>query len=181
MVTKSEEEDIMNQAIGSKIADYLIKPVNPNQIILTLKKNIHRKDIETETAQTGYQQSYLDIAMQISNCQTFDDWKEVYRRLVKWELDLSATDSAMTDMLKQQKEEANIAFAKFVKQHYMDWVKPQPPARCSHRPSSSGSCSHYSTKRRKYSSSSSTTSDTTSGVCSQQNSETSSTSTKTST
>ena len=127
MVTKSEEEDIMNQAIGSKIADYLIKPVNPNQIILTLKKNIHRRDIETQAAQTGYQQSYLDIAMQISQCQTFDDWCEVYRRLVRWELDLSATDSAMTDLLHGQKEEANIGFAKFVKQNYIQWVKQQQP------------------------------------------------------
>ncbi len=129
MVTKSEEEDIMNQAIGSKIADYLIKPVNPNQILLTLKKNIHRRALETETAQTGYQQSYQDIATQISQCRTFTDWCEVYRRLVRWELELSSTDSNMTDLLQMQKEEANIGFAKFVKQNYLDWVSspnPQP-------------------------------------------------------
>ena len=66
MVTKSEEEDIMNQAIGAKIADYLIKPVNPNQILLTLKKNIHQKEIVTEVTQSGYQQNYQQIAMQLS-------------------------------------------------------------------------------------------------------------------
>ena len=77
MVTKSEEEDIMNQAIGQKIADYLIKPVNPSQILLTLKKNIHQKEIVTEVTQTGYQQNFMDISMQIQDCRTFDDWKNV--------------------------------------------------------------------------------------------------------
>lgn len=76
MVTKSEEENIMNQAIGAKIADYLIKPVNPNQILLTLKKNIHQKEIVTEVTQSSYQQSYQQIAMQIADCRTFGDWKE---------------------------------------------------------------------------------------------------------
>ncbi|GAB6982076.1 T9SS response regulator signal transducer PorX [Prevotella dentasini] len=126
MVTKSEEEDIMNQAIGSKIADYLIKPVNPNQIILSLKKNIHRREIVTEVAQSGYQQEYQQIAMQISDCRSFADWKDVYRRLVKWELELSSADSSMTEMLKMQKEDANIGFAKYISKNYLDWVAPKP-------------------------------------------------------
>ncbi|MDO4160757.1 MAG: bifunctional response regulator/alkaline phosphatase family protein [Prevotellaceae bacterium] len=128
MVTKSEEENIMDQAIGSKIADYLIKPVNPSQILLTLKKNIHRKEIVTEVTQSGYQQNFQDIAMQISNCKTWSDWTDVYRRLVHWELELSSTDSNMTEMLKMQKEEANNGFAKYVKANYMDWVAPQGAA-----------------------------------------------------
>ena len=122
MVTKSEEEDIMNQAIGQKIADYLIKPVNPSQILLTLKKNIHQKEIVTEVTQTGYQQNFMDISMQIQDCRTFDDWKNVYRRLVHWELELSSTESSMTDILASQKEEANSGFARFVKDHYLNWV-----------------------------------------------------------
>ena len=81
MVTKSEEEDIMNQAIGQQIADYLIKPVNPNQILLTLKKNIHRREIVTETVQAGYQQQFQQIAMQIMDCRTWQDWTDVYKRL----------------------------------------------------------------------------------------------------
>ena len=125
MVTKSEEEDIMNQAIGAKIADYLIKPVNPNQILLTLKKNIHQKEIVTEVTQSSYQQSYQQIAMQIAECRTFGDWKEVYRRLVHWELELSSADSNMTEMLKMQKEEANNGFAKYIAKNYLDWVAPQ--------------------------------------------------------
>ena len=99
MVTKSEEEDIMNQAIGSKIADYLIKPVNPNQILLTLKKNIHRKEIVTEVTESGYQQEFQKIAMQIMDCSKWEDWVEVYRRLVHWELELSVADSQLTTAL----------------------------------------------------------------------------------
>ena len=127
MVTKSEEENIMEQAIGQKIADYLIKPVNPNQILLTLKKNIHRREIETEVTQSQYQQNFQQIAMQIMDCRTWQDWMEVYKRLVHWELQLSATDSQMTDMLSQQKQEANLDFAKFVKQNYLDWVASLDP------------------------------------------------------
>ena len=127
MVTKSEEENIMDQAIGSKIADYLIKPVNPNQILLTLKKNIHRKEIVTEITQTGYRQNFQDIASQISSCKTYQDWMDVYKRLIHWELELSGTDSSMTEMLKMQKEEANNGFAKYIKAHYLDWVATQQP------------------------------------------------------
>lgn len=126
MVTKSEEEDIMDQAIGSKIADYLIKPVNPSQILLTLKKNIHRKEIVTEVTQSGYQQNYMDIAQQIEQCKTADDWIEAYKRLVHWELELSSADSGMTEMLNMQKEEANIGFAKYIRNNYLDWVALQP-------------------------------------------------------
>ena len=123
MVTKSEEEDIMNQAIGQQIADYLIKPVNPNQILLALKKNIHRREIVTEAVQSGYQQQFQQIAMQIMDCRTWDEWADIYKRLVRWELELSAADSQMTEMLQMQKEEANRGFSKYVKQHYMDWVQ----------------------------------------------------------
>ena len=123
MVTKSEEENIMEQAIGQKIADYLIKPVNPNQILLTLKKNIHRREIETEVTQNQYQQQFQQIAMQIMDCRTWQDWIDVYKRLVHWELQLSSTDSQMTEMLAMQKEEANLGFAKYVKNNYLDWIK----------------------------------------------------------
>ncbi len=129
MVTKSEEENIMDQAIGSKIADYLIKPVNPNQILLALKKNIHRKEIVTEVTQSGYQQSFTQIAMQIGDCRTWADWIEVYKRLVHWELELSGTDSSMTDMLAMQKEEANNGFAKFIRNNYLGWVDALDPTR----------------------------------------------------
>lgn len=123
MVTKNEEEDIMDQAIGSKIADYLIKPVNPKQILLTLKKNIHQREIVQEVTQTGYRQDFSRIGMQLSENLSADEWKELYKRLVYWELELSEADSAMDDMLRMQKEEANLTFAKFVRRNYEQWIK----------------------------------------------------------
>ena len=123
MVTKSEEENIMNQAIGAKIADYLIKPVNPNQILLTLKKNIHKKDIITETTNTSYQQNMRRIAMQITDAATHADWVEVYKNLVYWELELEHADTNMSEMLRMQKQEANNLFARFVRREYEGWWK----------------------------------------------------------
>lgn len=122
MITKSEEENIMDQAIGSKIADYLIKPVNPSQILLTLKKYLHKKEIETEVVNTTYQQNFMKIGMQINDSYSIDDWKEVYKRLVHWELELADTESEMSEMLHQQKEEANKEFARFIRKNYLDWV-----------------------------------------------------------
>ena len=123
MVTKSEEEDLMDQAIGSQIADYLIKPVNPTQILLTLKKNIHRREIVTEQTQTAYQQDFSKMSLLIDDATRIDDWMEVYRRLVSWELQLSETDSAMKDMLSMQKNEANHQFARFISKNYLTWIK----------------------------------------------------------
>ena len=139
MVTKSEEEDIMNQAIGAKIADYLIKPVNPSQILLTLKKNIHKKDIITETTNTNYQQNMGRIAMQINDANSYQDWVEVYRNLVFWELELEHADNNMSEMLRMQKEEANNLLAKYVRRNYEDWFSPLNSPRggaSSHRGSS---------------------------------------------
>ena len=122
MVTKSEEENIMDQAIGGKIADFLIKPVNPSQILMTLKKNIHQRDILSEKTDSNYQQNFGRLGMQINDARSFEDWTEVYRQLVSWELQLSEADSNMTEMLKMQKNEANGGFAKFVKKNYQDWT-----------------------------------------------------------
>ena len=122
MVTKSEEENIMDQAIGSKIADYLIKPVNPNQIYLTIKKHLHKKDLETEVMDTSYRQNFSTIGMKINESNSLEEWKDVYRKLVYWELELSTTNSDMTEVLKMQKAEANTEFAKFIKKNYMDWI-----------------------------------------------------------
>ncbi|EJX10430.1 two-component response transcriptional regulator [gut metagenome] len=123
MVTKNEEEDIMDQAIGSKIADYLIKPVHPNQILLTLKKNIHQREIVSEVTQTGYRQDFSRIGMQMSENLSASEWIELYKKLVYWELELSETDGAMNKMLQFQKEEANQNFAKFIKNHYEKWME----------------------------------------------------------
>uniref|UniRef100_UPI004025B0BF T9SS response regulator signal transducer PorX n=1 Tax=Alloprevotella sp. TaxID=1872471 RepID=UPI004025B0BF len=123
MVTKNEEEDIMDQAIGSKIADYLLKPVNPKQILLTLKKNIHQREIVQEVTQTGYRQDFSRIGMQMSESLSPEEWKELYKRLVHWELELAEAGSPMDDMLHMQKEEANHTFAKFIRKNYEGWIQ----------------------------------------------------------
>ena len=123
MVTKSEEEDIMEEAIGSKIADYLIKPVNPSQILLALKKNIHKREIVAEKANNAYQQNWGKIGMQICDSLTIEDWIEVYKKIVFWELELENADSSMHEMLKMQKSEASNMFAKFIKKNYLTWMK----------------------------------------------------------
>ena len=122
MITKSEEEDIMNMAIGNKIADYLTKPVNPSQILLTLKKNIHKREIVSEHATSTYQQEFRNIGMQISDSLTWENWLEVYKKLVFWELELAEADNNMDEMLRMQKDEANSTFNKFIKKNYMDWM-----------------------------------------------------------
>ena len=122
MITKSEEEDIMNMAIGNKIADYLTKPVNPSQILLTLKKNIHKKEIVSEHTSTSYQQQFRNIGMQINESLTYMDWVDLYKKLVYWELELAETENGMDEMLKMQKNEANSTFNKFVKKNYLDWM-----------------------------------------------------------
>lgn len=123
MVTKSEEESIMNQAIGNKIADYLIKPVNPNQLLLSIKKNVHREAFISEATTVSYQQEFTRIGMQINDSFTPDDWMEVYRKLVYWELELESSQTQMNDLLRMQKKEANQAFGKFVRKNYVGWIQ----------------------------------------------------------
>lgn len=121
MITKSEEENLMNQAIGKKIADYLIKPVNPNQILLSIKKNVNKREIISSTTTDDYRSEFGRIGMQINDSFTYQDWMEVYKKLVYWELELEQTENQMSDVLKMQKEEANSTFVKFIKKNYEDW------------------------------------------------------------
>ncbi|MBO7378949.1 MAG: response regulator, partial [Bacteroidales bacterium] len=124
MVTKSEEENIMDQAIGGKIADYLIKPVLPSQMLLSIKKNLHAREITQQQQTSGYQQEFGRLSMSIDMAKNFEDWVEVYKRLVYWELELSASDDqGLSQMLLMQKQEANNSFAKFIKRNYEDWMK----------------------------------------------------------
>lgn len=126
MITKSEEESIMEDAIGSNISDYLIKPVNPNQILLSLKKNLENKKLVSDKTTMAYQQEFRNIGMDISMGLNFGEWAEMYKRLVRWELDLGrTTDENVMDILKMQKNEANLVFAKYIEKNYQDWVSGQ--------------------------------------------------------
>lgn len=122
MITKSEEEYIMEEAIGSKIADYLIKPVNPNQILLSLKKNLDVSRLVSEKTTSNYQQEFRKISLDLAMVNTYQDWIELYKKLVHWEIQLeSISDIGMTEILESQKDEANSQFYKFIKNNYRDW------------------------------------------------------------
>ena len=123
MITKSEEEQIMEQAIGQKIADYLIKPVNPNQILLCLKKHIHSKQIVEEHANATYRQEFSDITYMIDTARTFDEFAAIERTLTRWELELQDAGSSMAELLAMQRKQANNAFAKFIRQNYEEWFE----------------------------------------------------------
>ncbi|WP_149275900.1 T9SS response regulator signal transducer PorX [Pareuzebyella sediminis] len=128
MITKSEEEFIMEEAIGSKIADYLIKPVNPNQILLSLKKNLDHSRLVSEKTTANYQQEFRKIAMDLASVNSVEEWVELYKKLIYWELRLEETeDGSMVEILEAQKSEANTHFGKFVAQNYMGWFEGDGP------------------------------------------------------
>lgn len=124
MITKSEEEYLMEEAIGSKIADYLIKPVNPNQILLSLKKNLDNSRLISEKTTANYQQEFRKIALELSMVNTYEGWAELYRKLIYWELQLEQIeDTGMFEILESQKVEANSQFGKFIEKRYAEWFR----------------------------------------------------------
>ncbi|TAJ14845.1 PglZ domain-containing protein [Marinilabiliaceae bacterium JC017] len=133
MITKSEEEDIMDEAIGRKIADYLIKPVNPRQILSSIKKNLDKRRLISETTTSSYQSQFSQITLQINDSFSFEDWVDVYKKIVFWELELQGSSGAMDEVLKMQKTEANHAFVKFIKDNYLDWLKGEAGPMLSHQ------------------------------------------------
>ncbi|MDR2907922.1 MAG: response regulator, partial [Bacteroidales bacterium] len=123
MITKSEEENIMEEAIGSKISDYLIKPVNPKQILLCLKRNLESKRLVSEKASQSYQQEFRGISMNLSAKLPFLEWEKLYKKFVFWDLELSKNeDPGIFEILQEQKDEANGLFAKYVENNYMDFL-----------------------------------------------------------
>jgi CheY-like chemotaxis protein len=126
MITKSEEEYIMEEAIGSKIADYLIKPVNPNQILLSLKKNLDHSRLISEKTTLDYQKEFRKISMEMSMVNSYEEWVEFYKKLIFWELELeNIDDQNMFQILESQKTEANHLFGKFIENNYEDWFEPK--------------------------------------------------------
>jgi len=124
MITKNEAEDIMEDALGSQITDYLIKPVNPNQILLSLKRIIDNKRLVREKTSSDYQQDFRNILMEINSVNDLEGWKNVYESIINWELRIDASDSEeMREILASQKQEANKEFSKFVSKNYLHWIK----------------------------------------------------------
>ena len=123
MITKSEEESIMESAIGSNIADYLIKPVKPSQILLSLKRNLENRKLAGEKATMNYQQQFREIGMKLSENLEHEEWVDIYKKLVRYELDLEKSDDeGIIEVLNMQKSEANSAFSKFYEKNYLDWL-----------------------------------------------------------
>lgn len=128
MITKSEEEHIMEEAIGSKIADYLIKPINPNQILLSIKKILDNKRIISEKTTSGYQQDFRSIGMAFDDANTFGEWSELYKKIVYWELEMEkSSNKEMFEVLKMQLDDANSNFSKFIKNNYESWLHSPTP------------------------------------------------------
>ncbi|WP_223034477.1 T9SS response regulator signal transducer PorX [Hanstruepera marina] len=129
MITKSEEEYIMEEAIGNKIADYLIKPVNPNQILLSLKKNLDHSRLVSEKTTSNYQQEFRKIAMDLTMVNNFEEWANLYQKLIYWEMQLEdIEDTGMFEILESQKTEANTQFGKFIDKNYPSWFEPHVDA-----------------------------------------------------
>jgi CheY-like chemotaxis protein len=126
MITKNEEEIIMDEAVGLKIDDYIIKPVNPKQIILSIKKNVENKRLVTEKTTHNYQSDFKKISRLINTAGSISDWHKIYKELVYWELELiKSDDNTMDEVLNLQKEEADNEFSKFIKSNYISWFEPE--------------------------------------------------------
>ena len=126
LITKNEEENLMDDAIGSQISDYLIKPVNPNQVWLSLKKIIDNKRLVGEKTTTAYQQQFRNLFMVLNSNPDYNEWMDIYKKLVYWELEMTKSDSPeMREILQSQKGEANTEFFKFVSRNYASWVNPK--------------------------------------------------------
>lgn len=129
MITKSEEESIMEEAIGSKIADYLIKPVNPNQLLLCLKKNLDHRKLVSQKTNSNYQQEFRQLGMQLNSRLDAEEWKEVFKKLTYWDLEFGGIeDQSMLEILNAQRKEANDLFCRFVENNYEDWFTGQEEA-----------------------------------------------------
>jgi DNA-binding response OmpR family regulator len=133
MITKSEEEYIMDDAIGNKIADYLIKPVNPNQILLSLKKNLEHNRLVSEKTLSNYLQEFRKISIELNEINSFEKWEQFYKKLVFWELELeNSNDITVSEIIEAQKLEANQQFGRFIEKSYASWFEDYQAPTMSH-------------------------------------------------
>lgn len=123
MITKSEEEAIMEDAIGNKISDYLIKPVNPNQILLTVKRILDKRRIQNEKAAQSYLRNFNELSAKFSEQTDWKGWIDIYKKLTHWEMNLESSDEGLQQVLQDQFQQANQAFGRFIKQEYKSWLR----------------------------------------------------------
>ena len=123
MVTKSEEETLMDEAIGGKIDDYLTKPVNPSQILLVCKKILEGRKISGQYAAKDYLNDFNEISRQLLMNPDYDEWMDIYLKLTGWDVELDTHPGlGLRQTLNDQKKEANKEFSKFVEKNYPDWI-----------------------------------------------------------
>src|ERR1044071_1656320 len=129
LITKNETENLMDEAIGSQITDYLIKPVNPNQVWLSLKKIIDNRRLVAEKTTTAYQQQFRNLFMALNSNPNYNEWMGIYKKLVYWELEMEKSDSPeMQEVFQSQKQEANTEFFKYISKNYLSWIDPRNDA-----------------------------------------------------
>src|SRR3982750_230762 len=123
LITKNETENLMDDAIGSQITDYLIKPVNPNQVLLSLKKIIDNRRLVAEKTTQQYQQQFRNLFMALNSNPDYNEWMDIYKKLVYWELEMEKSNSPeMQEVFQTQKQEANTEFFKFITKNYANWI-----------------------------------------------------------
>lgn len=126
LITKNEAENLMDEAIGSQISDYLIKPVNPNQVLLSIKKLVDNKRLVAEKTTSNYQQEFRALFMALNDNPNYNEWMDLYKKLVFWELEMKKSDSPeLQEVFQTQKQEANSEFFKFISKNYASWVSPK--------------------------------------------------------
>ncbi len=124
MITKNEAETVMEEAIGAQITDYLIKPVNPNQILLSLKRITDNRRLVREKTSSDYQQEFRQILMEINSGLDYNEWVDIYKRIINWEIKIDTSNATgMADILSMQKTEANAEFSRYIVKNYLGWMK----------------------------------------------------------
>ncbi len=124
MVTKNETEGLMEDAIGTKISDYLTKPVNPSQILLTCKKFLEGKKITEQYVSRDYIKELQDISISLQSPMDADEWIQLYEKISNWSIELDAhPESGLQQTLADQVRECNVEFSKFVERNYRHWLE----------------------------------------------------------
>lgn len=123
MITKNEAESLMEEAIGSKITDYMLKPISPNQVLMACKKILEAKKIAGQYISRDYVKEFQQIAVALGGPLSYDEWVELYVKITEWEMELDAhPELGLRQTLLDQKRECNAEFAKYIERNYREWI-----------------------------------------------------------
>ncbi len=126
MITKNEEERLMEQAIGQRIDDYLTKPVNPSQILLACKKLLDARQIQKDRMGLDYAAASNRLRESLILAESWRDWIDLHVRLSEWDLELDRFyDPGLRTMHDDLRSACNLGFGKFVEDNYSQWVQDE--------------------------------------------------------